>query len=659
MAIPESFIQDVLHRTDVVDVVGQYVQLKRTGANFSGLCPFHNEKTPSFTVSPTKQFYHCFGCGKNGNAISFLMEHLGYGFIDALKALSQSAGLEMPQDNATPQERMERARTKSLQTQLTEVMQTTVNYYCTQLKHHPEAQQYLKNRGVSPEIAGQYRLGYAPEGWQSLAQAFSNYDDALLEQAGLVIHKTAAETSSGKDKRYDRFRERIIFPIRNVKGENIGLGGRILGKGEPKYLNSPETPIFHKGRELYGLFEARTSIQNAGYCLVTEGYMDVIALAAHGFQHSVASLGTACTGDHIHKLFRFTDSVVFAFDGDRAGQAAAGKALRAALPQAQDGRSVKFVFLPPEHDPDSYVRQHGKDAFSRLIAEATPLSQLLIDTARAGCNLDQAEGRAKFLHAAQPLWQPLPNGALKQQLLQELATQGGITASALQEIWHAQQARTQRFQKPDNARGAVQGQRSGQQFEQNSRKKTYNNGRASAFSGSNRPAPSSRPSTHGGVRQLPQDQLRLQRAAQILLSRLELWGALSIHQQDLLCTSPAPYAPLFAWLDDVHTENNGKHNDGESLTWAQMLPRIVQSPHAQLAQQLMRQVPSNIAPSEDELHNILFQLALAEKEAQARALAQRAGKDPQAFTAYQHVRKEIAHMKVAHAKRKQAEGSGN
>src|SRR6478736_1827404 len=340
MAIPQSFIQELLARADVVEIVGRYVQLKKGGANFMGLCPFHGEKSPSFSVSPSKQFYHCFGCGKNGNAIGFLIENAG----DA---------------------------------------------YRKQLKSSPRAVDYLKGRGLSGEVAKQFGLGYAPEGWRSLASVFPNYDDPLLAESGLVI------VNEDEDKRYDRFRDRVMFPIRNIKGECIGFGGRVLGDEKPKYLNSPETPVFSKGRELYGLWEARNALREAGYVLVTEGYMDVVALARLGFPNAVATLGTACTTDHVQKLFRFTDSVVFSFDGDAAGRRAARKALDGALPFATDVRSVKFLFLPAEHDPDSFIREFGRDAFSRYVSEATPLSRFLLDAARDGCDLGTAEGRAR------------------------------------------------------------------------------------------------------------------------------------------------------------------------------------------------------------------------------------------------------------------------
>ena len=293
MSIPQSFIQELLARTDVVDIVGRYVQLKKGGANFMGLCPFHGEKSPSFSVSPAKQFYHCFGCGKNGNAISFLMDHAGMSFVEAVQDLAQQYGLQVPQDDSSPQDRARAQEQRQKQDTLTDVLEKACAAYMIHLKNSPRAVDYFKKRGLSGEIAKSFDLGYAPEGWRSLASVFPDYNDPLLVESGLVI------VSEDEEKRYDRFRDRVMFPIRNVKGECIGFGGRVLGDEKPKYLNSPETPVFSKGRELYGLFEARTALREHGFVLVTEGYMDVVALAQLGFPNAVATLGTACTNEHV------------------------------------------------------------------------------------------------------------------------------------------------------------------------------------------------------------------------------------------------------------------------------------------------------------------------------------------------------------------------
>jgi len=435
VSIPQSFIQELLSRVDVVDIVGRYVQLRKGGANFMGLCPFHGEKSPSFSVSPSKQFYHCFGCGKNGNAIGFLMEHAGMGFVEAVQDLAGQVGLVVPQDDISPQERQRQAAQKEKQATLSDVLEKAGEAYRRHLKDSPHAIAYLKGRGVSGATASRFGLGYAPEGWRSLASVFAQYDDPLLHESGMVI------VNEEDNKRYDRFRDRLMFPIRNVKGECIGFGGRVFGDEKPKYLNSPETPVFHKGRELYGLFEARNALREMGYALVTEGYMDVVALAQLGFANAVATLGTACTPEHVQKLFRFTDAVVFSFDGDSAGRRAAHKALEAALPYATDTRSLKFLFLPSEHDPDSFIREFGTDAFARQVGDAKPLSRFLIDAASEGCDLGLAEGRAHMASNARPLWSLLPDGVLKRQLIAEIAELAQLQLQDLTELWSKEPAR--------------------------------------------------------------------------------------------------------------------------------------------------------------------------------------------------------------------------
>ena len=432
--IPPGFIQDLLSRVDIVEIVGRHVELKKAGINHKGLCPFHGEKSPSFTVSPSRQTYHCFGCGVHGNAIGFLMEHTGAGFVEAVEDLAQQCGMQVPEDERSAEEREQAKVKKAREATLNEVLERAARHYKTQLKKTPRAIDYLKGRGLTGEIAAQFALGYAPEGWRTLASAFPSYDDPLLEESGMVINR--AEEGE-EEKRYDRFRDRIMFPIRNVQGEFIGFGGRVLDKGEPKYLNSPETPVFSKGRELYGLFEGRTGLRQRGYALVVEGYMDVVALAQHGFNNAVATLGTACTAEHVQKLFRFTESVIFSFDGDAAGRRAAGRALEAALPHATDVRSIKFLFLPPEHDPDSYVREFGADGFERYVEQAVPLSLQLQESACEGCDLGIAEGRARMLSNAKPLWSHLPNGLLKRALLSELAKRAQLPEAELMKLWQA------------------------------------------------------------------------------------------------------------------------------------------------------------------------------------------------------------------------------
>ena len=417
--IPQSFISDLLNRVDIVDVVGRYVQLKKGGANFMGLCPFHNEKSPSFTVSPTKQFYHCFGCGAHGTAVGFLMEYSGMGFVDAVKDLAQGCGMVVPEaDDKIPP--AQRAQQQAHSMALSDAMTQACDFYRGQLRGATDAIAYLKNRGLTGEVAARFGIGYAPAGWDGLKAVFPNYEAVALAEAGLVIDRS--DEDGANRKRYDRFRERIMFPIRNTKGQVIAFGGRVLDHGEPKYLNSPETPLFSKGFELYGLFEARQAIRDAGYVLVTEGYMDVVALAQLGFPQAVATLGTACTPTHVQKLLRQTDTVIFSFDGDRAGRKAARRALEACLPHVADDKTIKFLFLPAEHDPDSFVRAHGAAVFEQEVQEAMPLSQFLIKEVVAEHDLATPEGRARAQFDAKPLLQAMTPSALRLQIVRGLAS---------------------------------------------------------------------------------------------------------------------------------------------------------------------------------------------------------------------------------------------
>jgi DNA primase len=431
--IPQSFIQDLLARVDIVDVVGRYVQLKKGGANYMGLCPFHNEKSPSFTVSPTKQFYHCFGCSAHGTSIGFLMEYSGLGYVDAIRELAQNVGMVVPEneDRLPPAKRAE-VQAKSLA--LSDAMTRAADFYRQQLKTAPPAIAYLQKRGLTGEIAARFAMGYAPPGWDSLRAAFPDYADNALVESGLVIDK-AAEEGGSPHKRYDRFRDRIMFPIRNTKGQVIAFGGRVMDSGEPKYLNSPETPLFQKGSELYGLFEARQAIREAGYVLVTEGYMDVVALAQLGFPQAVATLGTACTPVHVQKLMRQTDHVVFSFDGDAAGRRAARRALDACLTHAGDSKTMKFLFLPDKHDPDSYVREYGAEAFEELVREAMPLSQFLLNEVMAEGDLHTAEGRARAQFNAKPMLQAMAPSSLRLQLVRSLANVTQTTPAEIETLF--------------------------------------------------------------------------------------------------------------------------------------------------------------------------------------------------------------------------------
>lgn len=431
--IPDSFIQELLARVDITDVVGRYVQLRKGGANLLGLCPFHNEKSPSFTVSPTKQFYHCFGCGAHGSAITFLMEHTGASFPEAVRSLAASAGMNVPEEPRSPRQQAEAARRKEEVSRHTQALEKAQEYYLAQLRQSAQARRYLQGRGLTGEIAKRYGLGWTGDDRRGLSNVFERYDDPVLVEVGLVV-----EADDGR--RYDRFRERVTFPIRNARGALIGFGGRIIGKGEPKYLNSPETPLFSKGQELYGLWEARQAIRAAGQVLVVEGYMDVVGLAQLGVEHAVATLGTATTPQHVQKLLRASENVVFSFDGDKAGRRAAWRALNTCLALLRDDISIRFLFLPEDHDPDSYVRAFGAEAFRATLAEAQPLSRFLLDELAARHVLDEVEGRAACIHEARPLFAEIPDCALKVQLHNEFARQVRLTPEELHAMFRAGEA---------------------------------------------------------------------------------------------------------------------------------------------------------------------------------------------------------------------------
>lgn len=421
--IPQSFIQELLNRVDIVDVVDRHVKLKRAGANYVACCPFHSEKTPSFTVSQTKQFYHCFGCGEHGTAIGFLMEYSGAGFIDAVKELAQSVGMTVPEAPRTEQA----ARRAGDGDDLHEVLLRAAQFYRARLKDAPHAIAYLKGRGLSGDIAKHFGIGYAPDGWQGLAGVFADYNAKALQVAGLV-------KQNEEGRRYDVFRDRIIFPIVDVRGNVIGFGGRVLGEGEPKYLNSPETPVFEKGRELYGLYQARRAIRDAGRVIVVEGYMDVVALAQSGVGYAVATLGTATTPMHVQKLLRQTDEIVFCFDGDNAGRRAAWRALENSLGQLIDGKQLRFLFLPQGEDPDTYVRQQGKAAFEALLDKAVPLSQFMLQELAKQSDLSAAEGRANLIHLAKPLLKQIQALGLRLQMVKALAEVSRLAADEVERL---------------------------------------------------------------------------------------------------------------------------------------------------------------------------------------------------------------------------------
>ncbi|HXN15572.1 MAG TPA: DNA primase [Usitatibacter sp.] len=421
--IPQDFIQTLLGRVDIVDVVDRYVKLKKAGANFTACCPFHTEKTPSFTVSPSKQFYHCFGCGAHGNAIGFLMEYSGLPYPEAIRTLADTVGMPVPEERT----RADRAGVAPAPG-LAERMMGALHYYRAQLKQSKRAIEYLKGRGLSGEIAARFGLGYAPEDWQNLEAIFADYATAALKDSGLVIDSEPdSADAEKKSRRYDRFRNRIMFPILDARGNVIGFGGRVIDEGEPKYLNSPETPLFEKGRELYGLYQARRAIREANQVIAVEGYMDVVALAQNGVENVVATLGTSTTPFHIAKLLRLADNVVFCFDGDAAGSKAAWRALEVALPLLADGKVVSFLFLPSEDDPDTFVRRVGKEGFMAALNAAKPLSQFLFSELSGRVDMASEEGRARFVALAKPLLAHLTApalGAILRRRLAELARLG-------------------------------------------------------------------------------------------------------------------------------------------------------------------------------------------------------------------------------------------
>jgi DNA primase len=421
--IPDSFIQDLLARVDIVDLVDSYVPLKKAGANYAACCPFHNEKSPSFTVSPTKQFYHCFGCGAHGTAISFVMEYQGLGFVDAVKDLASRAGMQVPESEGRGFRDEKPGQTRTL----IEVMARAAQYYKDQLKKSPRAIEYCKKRGLTGEVAARYGMGYAPDGWQNLQEVFPDYNADELKVAGLVIENEAG-------RRYDRFRDRLMIPIINPKGEIIAFGGRIIDQGEPKYLNSPETPLFEKGRELFGLPQARQALRETDTAIVTEGYMDVIALSQNGVGNAVATLGTATTATHVTKLLRQVDRIVFCFDGDNAGRKAAWRALENSLEALADNKRLGFIFLPQEHDPDSYIREFGKEQFDRQVTQAMPLSDFLLRELAQRCDLTSSEGKAQLIYEAKPLLLKLPTPLLRLQLVKRLAEASGFAQAEVERL---------------------------------------------------------------------------------------------------------------------------------------------------------------------------------------------------------------------------------
>lgn len=428
--IPQSFIDELIARADIVEIVGARVQLKKAGREYKACCPFHGEKTPSFWVSPDKQFYHCFGCGAHGTALGFLMEHDRLSFPEAIEELATRLGIEIPRD-ADP-----RGDVKRTDDSLYELMSRIANYYAECLTHDDRAREYVIKRGLNREIAERFGMGYAPNSWNDILRRFGDSDATRtqLTELGMIVERDRGQVREG-EKHYDRFRDRVMFPIRDARGRIIAFGGRIIDQGEPKYLNSPETVLFHKGRELYGLHEMRQTRVSLKRLLIVEGYMDVVRLHQAGISYAAATLGTATTPEHLKRIFRLVSEVVFSFDGDRAGRAAAWRALQNALPEARAGREIRFLFLPDGQDPDSLVGKEGREAFEQRIESALPLSEYLVRELSEQVDLSHADGKARFAEAARPLIARLQPGVYKELVLARVAETVGLSPERLQSLW--------------------------------------------------------------------------------------------------------------------------------------------------------------------------------------------------------------------------------
>ena len=419
--IPQHFVDDLISRADIVEVLGRRIQLKKAGREFKACCPFHDEKTPSFTVSPTKGFYHCFGCGAHGTALGFLMDHDHLSFVEAVESLANSMGIDVPRDESQrPAQRYD---------DLFDLMGEIERFYQQALRDHSPAVEYLKQRGIDGATAKRFGIGYAPAGWDAIASRFGKSKESAdrLLAVGQVIRKD-------NGNQYDRFRDRIMFPIRDARGRCIGFGGRVMGDEQPKYLNTSDTVLFHKRQELYGLYEARQALRNIDRLLIVEGYMDVVALSRHGFDFAVATLGTATTDEHLNRLFRLTDEACFCFDGDRAGRDAAWKALEIALPHVREGRQIRFVFLPDGHDPDSFVQSNGATGFEQALNNGVALSDFLIGELATRVDMTSVDGRARLAELAKPLIGRIAPGIYKELLTAQLAESVGISAGKLDAI---------------------------------------------------------------------------------------------------------------------------------------------------------------------------------------------------------------------------------
>jgi len=431
--IPQAFIDELIARADIAEIIGARVPLKKQGREYKACCPFHGEKTPSFWVSPEKQFYHCFGCGAHGTVLGFLMNYDRLSFPEAIEDLAGRLGLEVPHEGGDAG-----AGPKRIDDTAYELMGRVARFYSEQLARDERVMRYVAKRGLTPETLERFAIGYAPNSWNDVLRRFGGNEAARqqLAELGLIIERDRGQVREG-ERHYDRFRDRLMFPIRDARGRVIAFGGRIIDQGEPKYLNSPETALFHKGRELYGLYETRQARASLKRLVVVEGYMDTVRLHQYGIQYAVATLGTATTPEHLKRIFRLVSEVVFAFDGDRAGRSAAWRALQHALPEAREGREMRFLFLPEGHDPDSLVGEEGREAFETRLAAAVPLSEYFVRELSEQVDLSHADGRARFAEAARPLVAKLPPGVYRELLLGRVAEAIKLPAARLDELWNA------------------------------------------------------------------------------------------------------------------------------------------------------------------------------------------------------------------------------
>ena len=419
--IPQNFIDDLIARVDIVEIMGSRIQIKKAGKEFKAVCPFHDDSNPSLTISPSKGFYHCFSCGAHGTAVGFLMNYEHLSFIEAIESLASSLGVEIPYE----QNQQPIKKNNNLYDLLAEIQA----HYQLLLKKNSGAIEYLKNRGITGDVAKRFNVGFAPPGWRNILDKYGTSKNGISEllKLGLIIQKD-------NNNYYDRFRERIMFPIRDNRGRYIGFGGRILNQEQPKYLNSPETPLFHKGRELYGLYECQQALRNIQRIVVVEGYMDVISLAQHGIDYAVASMGTATTDDHFNRLFRLTDYIYFCFDGDQAGLDAAWRALKNALPHVREGRQIKFVFLPEKDDPDTYVKKNSATAFEKELDDGLDLSDFLIEKLAKDIDMKSIDGRARLAEKTKPLINQIPEGIFKELILEKLSEAIGLSTAKLNKL---------------------------------------------------------------------------------------------------------------------------------------------------------------------------------------------------------------------------------